>query len=119
MSDDMVSIEEELVHLRAENARLRAELESQGPVRILSPEIHAVWPTRIEMKELFDAVNTHWPRDFENVEHDAFARAFRVLGGFHRQAERDTSHTAGHWVSVVNACLSRNVASKEFVSLIY
>ena len=59
------------------------------------------------MKELLDVVNTHWPRDFENVEHDAFARAFRILGGFHLQADLDHEHSVGHWVSVVNARLSR------------
>jgi hypothetical protein len=104
---DLLSVDEELVLLRAENARLRRQQEAQGMVRILPPEIRAVMPMRTEMKELFDAINTHWPRDFENVEPDAFARAFRVLGGFHRQAELDTSHSVGHWVALANERLSK------------
>jgi hypothetical protein len=105
---DLSSIEEELSQLRAENRRLRAEQEAQvGMVRVLAPELTAVWPTRIEMTAIFDAINTRWPRDFENVEHDAFARTFRILGGFHRQPDLDHEHSVGHWVQAVNERLSR------------
>ncbi len=100
-------IDEELVLLRAENARLRHQEEAQGMVRVLAPEIHAVMPTRAEMKQLLDVVIGQWPRDFENVEHDAFARAFRVLGGVHRQADLDHEHSVGHWVAAANERLSR------------
>jgi hypothetical protein len=98
------SVDEELAHLRAQNARLKAEQESQGPVtvRVLPPETRAVMPTRAEMKELFDAVNAHWPRDFENVEHDAFAAAFCALATIHRQQDLDSSHSPGHWVALAN-----------------
>jgi hypothetical protein len=67
----------------------------------------AVLPMRIEMKELFDAINTHWPRDFANVEPEAFARAFRILGGFYRQADLDHEHSVGHWVAAANERLSK------------
>ena len=101
-------IDEELVLLRAENARLRHQEEAQvGMVRVLAPETRAVMPNNVEMRELLDAVNTHWPRDFEAVEHDAFARAFRVLGGFHRQEDLDHEHSVGHWVAAANERLSR------------
>ncbi len=78
------------------HARLRAEQHVQGPVRILPPEISAVLPMRIEMKELLEAVMGKWPRDFMNVEIDAFAAAFRALATIHRQENLDSSHTAGH-----------------------
>lgn len=106
MSD--LSIEEELLLLRAENTRLRRQQEAQvGMVRVLAPELTAVWPTRVELKELLEAVNTRWPRDFENVEPDAFGRAFHILGGFHRQAELDHEHGIGFWVSAANERLSK------------
>ena len=34
-----------------------------------------------------------------------FARAFHVLGSFHRQEEPDTTHYAWHWVATANARL--------------
>jgi hypothetical protein len=104
---DLLSIDEELVQLRAENSRLRREQEHQGPVRVMPPEITAVWPMRIEMQELLGAVIDHWPHDFAAVEPNAFARAFRILGSFHRQAELDHEHSVGHWVAVANARLSK------------
>ena len=73
----------------------------------LLPETRAVMPNAVQMRELFDAVNTHWPRDFEAIEHDAFARAFRILGGFHRQADLDHEHSVGHWVAAANERLSK------------
>ena len=101
--------DEEIAALKAENRRLRAEQAAQGPVRIvpLLPETRAVMPNAVQMRELFDAVNTHWPRDFEAIEHDAFARAFRILGGFHRQADLDHEHSVGHWVAAANERLSK------------
>ena len=75
-------------------------------MRVLAPEIHAVWPTCVELKELFDVVVGHWP-EFAVVEHDAFVRTFRILGGFHRQADLDHEHTVGHWVSTINERLSK------------
>ena len=113
---DLITRDEELAELRAQNAslssqnaRLKAEQESQGPVtvRVLVPETRAILPNAVELRELFDAVNTHWPRDFEAVEHDAFARAFRILGSFHRQADLDHEHSVGHWVAAANERLSR------------
>ena len=41
------------------------------------------------------------------VEHGAFVRTFRILGGFHRQADLDHEHTVGHWVSTINERLSK------------
>ena len=73
---DMVSIEEELLELRRENSRLRREQEQQGIVRVMPPEITAVMPMQIEMKELLDAVMGKWPEDFVKVDLDMFAAAF-------------------------------------------
>jgi hypothetical protein len=102
---DLISSDEEIAALRAENARLRAAEEAQGPVRLLPPETRAVMPNNLQMRELFDAINTHWPRDFENVEREIFARAFEVLGSFHRQEEPDSTHYAWHWIAVANVRL--------------
>ena len=104
---DLISRDEEIESLRRENSSLRREQEAQvGMVRVLAPEIHAVWPTRVELKELFDVVVGHWP-EFAVVEHDAFARTFRILGGFHRQADLDHEHSIGHWVALANERLSK------------
>jgi hypothetical protein len=108
---DQLSHDEELVQLRRENSRLRAELEAleahKGPVRIvpLLPETRAILPNSVQMRELFSAIATHWPRDFANVAPDEFTRAFRVLSTFHRQEEPDSTHYAWHWIAVTNARL--------------
>lgn len=103
---DQLGIKEELAQLRRENTRLRAALEAQeaaqGPVRILPllPENRAILPSKLEMRELFDAVLEHWPRDFTAVEPDMFARAFRALSMIHRQEILDTSHYVYHWLTI-------------------
>jgi hypothetical protein len=99
---DMVSIEEELLELRRENSRLRREQEQQGIVRVMPPEITAVMPMQIEMKELLEAVMGKWPEDFVKVDLDMFAAAFRALATIHRQENLDSSHSAGHWVALAN-----------------
>ncbi|MGB8901317.1 MAG: hypothetical protein WCC90_19705 [Methylocella sp.] len=105
---ELSSIEEELIRLKSENARLRRQQEAQvGMVRVLVPELTAIMPTQAEMKALLEAIIGHWPRDFESVEHGAFDRAFRILGGFHRQADLDHEHSVGHWVAAANERLSR------------
>ena len=59
---DLISRDEEIESLRRANSSLRREQEAQvGMVRVLAPEIHAVWPTCVELKELFDVVVGHWP----------------------------------------------------------
>jgi hypothetical protein len=57
------------------------------------------------MRALFDAVLGHWPRNFEKVPFEEFARAFRCLGSFHRQSEPNTEHYAWHWIEVANTRL--------------
>jgi hypothetical protein len=52
---------------------------SKAPVRILPPETRAVMPITMELRELFDAVATHWPQDFATVEPSMFTCAFRVI----------------------------------------
>lgn len=95
-------LDEEIAELRAENARLRHQEDAQGMVRVLAPALTAVMPTRIEMKELLEAVTGRWPRDFEGVELDKFIAAFRALAVIHRQENLNSSHYAGHWVALAN-----------------
>ena len=99
---DLLSVDEELRLLRAENERLRRQQDMGSMVRVVLPESRAILPTRTELKGLFDAVLTHWPRDFATVEPDMFARAFHVLTTFHRTPEPDSSRYAWHWVAAAN-----------------
>jgi hypothetical protein len=100
----MPSLDEEIERLQRENDRLRAQLDqNQGPVRILAPENRAVMPSRLEMRQLFDAVATHWPNHFLTIAPDEFERAFKVLGTFHRQTEINSAHYAYHWTGVAKS----------------
>jgi hypothetical protein len=101
----LMSLDEELTQLRRENARLRAERDQdQGPIRILPPENHMIAPTSLELRALLTAVQERWPGEFD-VQFDKFARAFEVLGSFHRQEEPDSTHYAWHWIAVANVRL--------------
>ena len=101
-------IDEELALLRAENFRLRATQEAlevaQGPgVRVvpLLPETRPTMPNSAQMRELLAAVVGKW-KDFEDVELDKFAAAFRALAGIHRQENLNSAHYAAHWTSLAN-----------------
>ena len=94
-------IDEELVLLRAENARLRHQEEAQvGMVRVLAPENRAVMPDAEELRGLFAAVSKRWPKDFADVAPEMFGRAFFALSTIHRSPEIDQSHYCWHWLAI-------------------
>ena len=80
-------IDEESVLLRAENARLRHQEEAQVAwCASCAPETRAIMPNDVEMRELLDAVNSTGRAISRRSSRDEFARAFRALGTIHRQA---------------------------------
>ena len=63
------------------------------------------------MDELLDAVNTRWPRDFADVEWDAFDRAFRILAV---SSASGTDTTVTRIIGYASPmCVCRNVASEN------
>jgi hypothetical protein len=80
----MISIDEELAALRAENARLRAEqgqgqFPGQAHVRILPSANGAIMPSQDQMRALLAAVADRWPKDFTLVDPGMFAPGAKAI----------------------------------------
>jgi hypothetical protein len=113
---DVTTHDEELDRLRRENIRLRAQLDRQGMVRISGPECRAVWPSRTELRQLFDIIVLDRLREFKPIEFDMFTRAFSALGSIHRQPELDHTHYPWHWAAVARERAGGDITGDAFLA---